>query len=256
LRTCDQSVSTARAPGDSTGTAPSACRPRRERRRRAVAPGPTRPSSRRVRGASARSASISRRVATAISQPRGFTGTPSTGHCCAAAISASCVASSARSKRPWRRATAARTWGANSRRSRSLTALAQRRRPSFEWRSSSLFPVDRERNPTAILARGPQPAAGSAAFHMRVARRHAFPDSVREMSLAAPGARRAKRSAVRSPLATNVALGGRVGLPPPSPPAVPGRHARCPEAVARGGAGHPLRCGTRCPVRLPGEVSR
>jgi hypothetical protein len=165
LRTCDQSVSTARAPGDSTGTAPSACRPRRERRRRAVAPGPTRPSSRRVRGASARSASISRRVATAISQPRGFTGTPSTGHCCAAAISASCVASSARSKRPWRRATAARTWGANSRRSRSLTALAQRRRPSFEWRSSSLFPVDRERNPTAILARGPQPAAGPLARH-------------------------------------------------------------------------------------------
>ena len=69
------------------------------------------------------------------------TGTPSTGHCCAAAISASCVASSARSKRPWRRATAARTWGASSRRSRSLTAPAQPHTPSSESRSHAALPV-------------------------------------------------------------------------------------------------------------------
>ena len=40
------------------------------------------------------------RAATLISQLRGCSGTPSAGHCCAAASSASCTASSAVSKCP------------------------------------------------------------------------------------------------------------------------------------------------------------
>ena len=48
----------------------------------------------------ARSRSVSRREATVISQPRGLSGTPSSGHCLAAAISASWTASSAVSKCP------------------------------------------------------------------------------------------------------------------------------------------------------------
>ena len=38
-------------------------------------------SSRRRRDCSLRSSSVSRREATVISQPRGFSGTPSPGHC-------------------------------------------------------------------------------------------------------------------------------------------------------------------------------
>ena len=80
-------------------------------------------SSRRRRAWSARSRSVSRRAATAISQPLGLSGSPSRGHCRAAASSASWVASSARSKWPKRRTTAPRTCGA-SRRSRSSASAA------------------------------------------------------------------------------------------------------------------------------------
>ena len=51
-------------------------------------------SSRRVRARSARKRSISRRDATRINHARGSAGTPSTGHCAAAASAASCAASS------------------------------------------------------------------------------------------------------------------------------------------------------------------
>ena len=57
-------------------------------------------SSRRWRACSLRSRSVSLREATVISQPRGLSGTPSAGHCVAAASSASCTASSAVSKCP------------------------------------------------------------------------------------------------------------------------------------------------------------
>ena len=57
-------------------------------------------SSRRWRAWSARSRSVSLREATVISQPRGWSGRPPAGHCAAAAISASWVASSASSKCP------------------------------------------------------------------------------------------------------------------------------------------------------------
>ena len=57
-------------------------------------------SSRRRRACSLRSRSVSRREATVISQPRGLSGTPSPGHCTAAARSASWVASSAVAKCP------------------------------------------------------------------------------------------------------------------------------------------------------------
>ena len=56
-----------------------------------------------------------RRAATWISQPRGLSGTPSSGHCMAAASSASWTASSAAEKSPKRRITAPRTCGASSR---------------------------------------------------------------------------------------------------------------------------------------------
>ena len=51
-------------------------------------------SSRRRRAASLRHSSVRRRSATVISQPRGLSGTPCSGHCSAAASSASCTASS------------------------------------------------------------------------------------------------------------------------------------------------------------------
>jgi hypothetical protein len=57
-------------------------------------------SSRRRRACSLRSRSVSRREATLISQLRGLSGTPPAGHCTLAAKSASCTASSARSKLP------------------------------------------------------------------------------------------------------------------------------------------------------------
>jgi hypothetical protein len=57
-------------------------------------------SSRRRRAVSLRSNSMRRRAATVISQFFGLSGTPSTGHCCAAASSASCTASSQVSKSP------------------------------------------------------------------------------------------------------------------------------------------------------------
>ncbi len=77
--------------------------------------------SRLRRATSARTASAMRRCATWISQPRGLSGLPSTGHCVAAASSASCSASSAVGKSPKRRTSVARTCGANSR-SRSSVA--------------------------------------------------------------------------------------------------------------------------------------
>jgi hypothetical protein len=54
--------------------------------------------SRRRRAASLRQISISRRVATVISQPVGFAGTPWIGHCAAASRRASWMASSHLSK--------------------------------------------------------------------------------------------------------------------------------------------------------------
>jgi hypothetical protein len=45
-------------------------------------------TSRRRRASSRRSRSVIRRAATAISQPLGLSGRPSTGHCCSAASSA------------------------------------------------------------------------------------------------------------------------------------------------------------------------
>ncbi len=82
-------------------------------------------SSRRRRAASARSRSVSRRDATVTSQPRGLSGTPCSGHCSEAASSASCTASSAASKWPYRRTTAPRTCGASVR-SRSSSAAGTR----------------------------------------------------------------------------------------------------------------------------------
>ena len=57
-------------------------------------------ASRRSRARSARSWSVMRRDATAISQPLGLSGMPSPGHWVAAASSASWTASSDASKRP------------------------------------------------------------------------------------------------------------------------------------------------------------
>ena len=72
-------------------------------------------SSRARRDCSLRTWSISRREATVISQPRGLSGSPSDGHCCAAASRASWLASSHRWNCPYRRTSAARTCGASSR---------------------------------------------------------------------------------------------------------------------------------------------
>src|SRR5690606_38675159 len=76
-------------------------------------------ASRRRRACSLRSWSCMRRLATWKSQPPGLDGTPSRGHCVAAATSASCTASSAAAKSPLRRTTAPMTCGARSRSSRS-----------------------------------------------------------------------------------------------------------------------------------------
>ena len=57
-------------------------------------------SSRRCLACSLRSRSVSRREATVMSHAFGFPGTPVSGHVVAAAISASCTASSAVSKWP------------------------------------------------------------------------------------------------------------------------------------------------------------
>ena len=70
-------------------------------------------SSRRWRACSRRSRSMSRRDATVMSQARGLPGRPLPGHCAAAEIRASCTASSARSKCPYRRTRAPRTCGAS-----------------------------------------------------------------------------------------------------------------------------------------------
>ena len=80
-------------------------------------------SSRRRREARLRTSSVTRRSATATSQPRGLSGAPSRGHCTAAASRASWTASSARAKSPDRRATAPRTCGASGR-SRSSSGRA------------------------------------------------------------------------------------------------------------------------------------
>ena len=56
--------------------------------------------SRSRRADSRRHTSIRRRDAVVISQPFGLAGTPSAGHCTAAASSASCTASSQLSKSP------------------------------------------------------------------------------------------------------------------------------------------------------------
>src|SRR5580704_11399776 len=67
------------------------------------------------RAISLRTWSVMRRDATWINHPRGFSGTPSCGHCVKAAIIASCTASSAEEKSQKRRATAPSTCGASSR---------------------------------------------------------------------------------------------------------------------------------------------
>ena len=54
-----------------------------------------------------------RRDATRTSQPNGLSGTPCAGHWAAAATSASCTASSASAKCPYRRKTATRARGAS-----------------------------------------------------------------------------------------------------------------------------------------------
>ena len=73
-------------------------------------------SSRRRRARSLRSSSISRREATVNSHARGFSGTPSAGHCVAAASSASWAASSHASKCACRRTRMPSTSGASGRR--------------------------------------------------------------------------------------------------------------------------------------------
>ncbi len=88
-------------------------------------------SSRRWRACSLRNSSTSRREATVTNQARGSSGRPSRFHCCAAASSASCTASSHASNCLWRRTRAPRAWGANSRSrpsSDALTARAAHRR--------------------------------------------------------------------------------------------------------------------------------
>ena len=72
-------------------------------------------SSRRRRALSLRHSSTRRRDATVSSHDRGSSGTPCSAHCCVAASSASCTASSQASNCPWRRASAPRTCGASSR---------------------------------------------------------------------------------------------------------------------------------------------
>ena len=71
--------------------------------------------SRLRRAMSLRIWSVIRRSATWMSQPRGLLGTPSRGHCSAAAINASCTASSLAAKSRKRRITAPSTCGARSR---------------------------------------------------------------------------------------------------------------------------------------------
>ena len=80
-------------------------------------------SSRRWRATSLRTRSVSRREATVISQPRGLSGTPSSGHCRDAASSASWTASSQASNWPYRRASAPRTCGASSRSRPSMSRV-------------------------------------------------------------------------------------------------------------------------------------
>ncbi|GCB46011.1 hypothetical protein SNL152K_3307 [Streptomyces sp. NL15-2K] len=75
-------------------------------------------SSRARRASSARRASVSRRDATLMSQPRGLSGSPAEGHCPAAASIASCTASSAASKWPYRLTSAPRTRGMRPREAR------------------------------------------------------------------------------------------------------------------------------------------
>ena len=69
-----------------------------------------------------------RRDATWISQARGLSGTPSRGHCAAAAMSASCTASSQAAKSRYRRTMTPSTCGASSRSRRSRDDVAVRRR--------------------------------------------------------------------------------------------------------------------------------
>jgi hypothetical protein len=79
----------------------------RDRPRRSAAP----TSSRAGGGDLAADVIVMRASATWISQPRGLSGTPSRGHCVAAAISASCTASSAAAKSPYGRIVAPSTCG-------------------------------------------------------------------------------------------------------------------------------------------------
>src|SRR5580692_2526276 len=71
-------------------------------------------SSRRRRADSLRIWSVIRRKATCVSQARGLSGSPSSGHCVAAASNASCTASSAAAKSRNLRTTAPSTCGVNS----------------------------------------------------------------------------------------------------------------------------------------------
>ncbi|EST24296.1 hypothetical protein M877_25300 [Streptomyces niveus NCIMB 11891] len=67
--------------------------------------------------------SVIRRLATRISQPRGLPGTPSSGHCLAAAGNASCTASSAVAKSPKRRVSTPTTCGRDLVRPRGRLAV-------------------------------------------------------------------------------------------------------------------------------------
>ena len=126
-------------------------------------------SSRRRRACSLRISSVSRRVATVTSQARGCSGTPSAGHCAAAAISASCTASSQASSPPWRRSRLPSTCGACSRSSASTLkgrpgSAAPPSRRSARWASGrrSRSPGPRSRRRAAGSRRSapsPRPAA-------------------------------------------------------------------------------------------------
>jgi hypothetical protein len=99
-------------------------------------------SSRLRLAVSLRHSSVLRRLATVTSHPRGLSGRPASGQCVTAAISASCTASSQVSKPPYLRTSAARTCGASSRSSGSISVIAD------------IFSPEMSKSPTWHLLRG------------------------------------------------------------------------------------------------------
>ena len=86
-------------------------------------------TSRAVRARAARPWSTSRREATRISHARGLSGTPSRGHCRAAASRASWAASSQSARSPCRRSRAPRTCDDSRRHTSSSTPVVTGARP-------------------------------------------------------------------------------------------------------------------------------